>query len=109
MEVCEVMARFPPASVTLPATASRSFVPVGDARSNDSVVFALVLKPPTVSVPTVRAVAPGLMVPDPETLPVIVPLPPRVPPFSSTLPVPVPEPVVLFTNKVPLETVVVPA
>ena len=39
----------------------------------------------------------------------MVPVPPSVPPFTVTLPEPVPEPLVLFTNKRPAVMVVPPA
>ena len=38
----------------------------------------------------------------------MIPLPPSVPALTLTAPVPVPEPLMLFTSRIPLVTVVLP-
>ena len=42
------------------------------------------------------------------TAPAMIPLPPNVPAFTLTAPVPVPDPFRLLTNRIPLEMVVPP-
>jgi hypothetical protein len=53
--------------------------------------------------PFVARVTPPVMMPVPPSVPWVL-----VPPFTVVRPEPVPDPVVLFTSRVPLETVVVP-
>jgi hypothetical protein len=90
--LCELIwIETPVARVSGPVTSRRSLGVEGEPRSKASVVCALVVRPPSVSVPMELAPeAPGLMlwaaVPA-VTVPTIDPLPARVPAFRVVPPV----------------------